>query len=129
MVHHSSSERRDSVRIRRIVTVRHRLNKRDGKKYEDIWQLSTTEDMSYSGLLFSSALPYKVNDVVELQVVMSGVLYLFNGYGRVVRVIEQKNGYFQVAVRYVDLKARPRHAKSLAPTGKKRKVSKAAHKN
>ena len=123
MVRNNSAERRDSVRIRRIVTVRHRLNKRDGKKFEDIWQLSTTEDMSYSGLLFSSALPYKINDVVELQVVMSGVLFLFNGYGRVVRVHEQKNGYFQVAVRYVDLKMRPRNAKSLAPTGIKRKVS------
>ncbi len=129
MVRNNPAERRDSVRVRRIVTVRHRLHKRDGKKYDDIWQLATTEDMSYSGLLFSSALPYKGNDVVELQVVMSGVLYLFNGYGRVVRVNEQKSGYFQVGVKYVDLKARRRNAKSLAPSAPKRKVSKTSRKS
>ncbi len=129
MVDYNSRERRDSVRIKRIVTVRHRLNKRNGKKQEDIWQLSTTEDMSYSGLLFASVLPYKVDDIVELQVVMSGVLFLFNGYGRVVRIHEQKNGYFQVAVKYVDLKVRRRNAKSLAPTSKRRMTSKVSRKS
>ena len=84
--------------------------------------------MSYSGLLFCSALPYRINDIVELQVVMSGVLYLFNGYARVVRVHEQKNGYFQVGVKYVDLKTRRRNAKSLAPKTSKRNLSKTSGK-
>lgn len=107
------NERRDSVRVKRIVTVRHRLHRRDNKKREDVWQLSTTEDMSYSGLLFSSILPYKLGDTVELQVVMSGVLYLFNGYGKVVRISEKQKGVFLVAVKYADLKTRHRDAKSL----------------
>src|SRR3989338_3274405 len=126
MAQYHFTDRRDSVRVRRIVTVRHSLSKRGGKKRDDIWQLSTTQDMSYSGLLFASALPYKANDVVELQVVMSGVLFLFNGYGRVVRVQEQKSGYFHVAVKYVDLKARRRDAKSLRPSGEKHALLKSS---
>ena len=109
MIDANFHDRRDSVRVKRIVTVRHRLFKRDGKKREDIWQLATTEDMSYSGLLFSSVLPYKTEDIIELQVVMSGVLYLFNGYGRVVRVGKEKSGSYHVGIKYVDLKSRRHH--------------------
>lgn len=129
MIKTNVQERRDSVRIKRIVTVRHRLHKRDNKKREDIWQLSTTEDMSYSGLLFNSVLPYQTDDVLELQVVMSGVLFLFNGYGRVVRVLKNEKDYFQVAVKYVDLKS-PRHrdAKSLIASNRKAVPSKPAAK-
>ena len=79
--------------------------------------------MSYSGLLFSSALPYKVDDVLELQVVMSGVLFLFNGYGRVVRFVTHNSGYFQVAVKYIDLKIRRRNAKSIISPALRRKAA------
>jgi len=113
MIKADFQDRRDSVRVKRIVTVRHRLHKRDGKKREDIWQLAMTEDMSYSGLLFSSALPYKTEDVIEVQVVMSGVLFLFNGYGKVVRIVKEKGGTFLVGLKYVDLKTRLQSSKRL----------------
>jgi len=119
MIKKNFNERRDGVRVRRIVTVRHRLHKRDNKVREDVWQLATTEDMSYSGLLFTSVLPYKANDVVELQVVMSGVLFLFNGFGRVMRVAENKKDSYRIAVKYVDLKNRHRGAKSLIASHRK----------
>ena len=81
-----------------------------------MWQLATTENMSLSGLLFVSALAYQSGDIVELQVVMSGVLEIFNGFGKVVRSIRNKGGYYQVGVKYVDLKSRRRSAKTvLAP--------------
>ena len=122
MIKTNFQERRDSVRVKRIVTVRHRLHKRDNKKRDDIWQLATTEDMSYSGLLFTSVLPYQAGDIVELQVVMSGVLFLFNGYGRVVRVSENKKQGHWIAVKYVDLKERHRDAKSLIASHRKETV-------
>jgi hypothetical protein len=128
MINSNFEDRRDSVRVKRIVTVRHKLFKRAGKKHEDIWQLATTEDMSYSGLLFSSALPYKADDIVELQVVMSGVLYLFNGYGKVVRVAKEKGGTFHVAVKYVDLKARRNASAAPQPKPAKRTKSRSAKK-
>ena len=109
----SFEERRDSVRARRIITVRHRLVKHKGKKTDSPWQLSTTENMSLSGLLFVSALPYEASDIVELQVVMSGVLDIFNGFGQVVRTSRNKGGYYHVGVKYVDLKPKNRPAKSL----------------
>lgn len=122
MIKPNFHERRDSIRVKRIVTVRHRLHKRDNKKREDIWQLATTQDMSYSGLLFTSALPYKMGDMVELEVVMSGVLSLFNGYGKVVRVSEDQSDFYLIAVRYVDLKYRHRDAKSLIKSQRKKVV-------
>ena len=109
----SFEERRDSVRAKRIITVRHRLVEHNSKKTETMWQLSTTENMSLSGLLFVSALAYHAGDVVELQVVMSGVLDIFNGYGKIVRSSRNKGGYYHVAVKYVDLKTRKRPAKTM----------------
>jgi len=109
----SYEERRDSFRAKRIITVRHRLIKRHNRKVSSIWQLATTQNMSLSGLLFVSALMYQPGDIVELQVVMSGILDIFNGYGKVVRYSRNKGGYYLIAVKYVDLKLRRRAAKSL----------------
>ena len=109
----SYEERRDSIRAKRIITVRHRLAKRNNRKAESMWQLATTENMSLSGLLFVSALAYQVDDIVELQVVMSGVLDIFNGYGKVVRNSRNKGGHYHVAVKYVDLKTKRRPAKTI----------------
>ena len=78
-------ERRDSVRAKRIITVRHRLVKHNGRRVDSIWQLASTENMSLSGLLFVSAFVYHPGDIIELQVVMSGVLDIFNGFGKVIR--------------------------------------------
>ncbi len=110
-------ERRDSVRAKRIITVRHRLAEHNGKKADSMWQLSTTENMSLSGLLFVSAIAYPAGDVVELQVVMSGVLDIFNGYGKVIRTTRNKGGYYLVGVKYVDLKIKKRPAKTLLKSG------------
>ncbi len=52
-------------------------------------------------------------DIVELQVVMSGVLDIFNGFGKVIRATRNKGGYYQVGVKYVDLKSRRRSAKTV----------------
>jgi hypothetical protein len=109
-------ERRDSVRAKRIITVRHRLAKHNDRKADSIWQMSTTENMSLSGLLFVSALAYHPGDVVELQVVMSGVLDIFNGFGKVMRASRNKGGYWQIGVKYVDLKPKRRPAKSMLST-------------
>lgn len=109
-------ERRDSVRAKRIITVRHRLIRHRNRKLSSIWQLAVTKNMSLSGLLFVSAVAYHTGDIIELQVVMSGVLDIFNGYGKVVRVLRNRGGYYEVGVKYVSLKARRRPAKSLTAT-------------
>ena len=109
----SFEERRDSVRAKRIITVRHRLIKHNDRKVNSMWQMATTENMSLSGLLFVSALDYHPGDIIELQVVMSGILDIFNGFGKVVRTSRNKGGYYQVAVKYVDLKMKRRAAKSI----------------
>ena len=109
----SFEERRDSIRAKRIITVRHRLVKHNNRKVNTMWQLSTTENMSLSGLLFVSAFAYHIGDIVELQVVMSGVLDIFNGFGKVMRISRNKGGYYHVGVKYVELKPKSRSAKSI----------------
>jgi len=109
----SFEDRRDSIRAKRIVTVRHRLIKHNNHKVNSMWQLAATENMSVSGLLFVSALEYHPGDIIELQVVMSGILDIFNGYGKVIRACRNKGGYYQIGVKYVDLKMKRRAAKSL----------------
>ncbi|MBF0489330.1 MAG: hypothetical protein HQL15_01755 [Candidatus Omnitrophica bacterium] len=99
-------ERRDSIRAQRIVTVRHRLVKHNGRKVSSPWQVSLTENMSLSGLLFVSAIPYEKEDWIEVDVVMSGILDIFKGYGQVIRSTLHNAGYYYVAIKYVDLKSR-----------------------
>ncbi len=103
-----NEERRDSLRARRIVTVKHRLVEHKGRSVSKPWQLSTTEDMSLSGLLFVSPFAYEKEDLIEVEVIMSGILDIFKGYGQVVRSIQHKSGYYHVAIKYTDLKPRPR---------------------
>jgi hypothetical protein len=113
-------ERRDSVRAKRIITVRHKLVKHLNRKASSMWQLAMTENMSLSGLLFVSVIQYQPGDIIELQVVMSGVLDIFNGYGKVIRASRNKGGYYHIGVKFVDLKSRRRPAKTLlacAPHG------------
>lgn len=102
----SYEERRDSIRAKRIVTVRHRLYKHKAKKITSTWQMSMTENMSYSGLLFVSAVGYETGDLVELEVVMSGLLDIFKGYAQVIRQTKRKGGFFYIAVKYVDFKSK-----------------------
>ncbi len=111
-------EKRDSIRAKRIVTVRHRLYKQKGKKVTSPWQVSMTENMSFTGLLFVSAIAYNVGDIVEIEVVMSGLLDIFKGYGQVVRQQKHRGDFFYVAVKYVDLK-KPAAQKSLSKSKKK----------
>ena len=109
-------ERRDCIRAKRIVTVRHRLAKHKGRPVKGHWQMSVTEDMSLSGLLFVSAIAYEKDDTVELEVVMSGLLDIFKGYGQVVRFTREKGGHYYIAVKYIDLKIsslKSRSAKSM----------------
>ncbi len=115
----SFDERRDSIRAKRIITVRHRLIKHNSRKVDSMWQLATTENMSLSGLLFISALAYHPGDIIELQVVMSGVLDIFNGFGKVIRSTRNKSGYYQIGVKYVDLKTKNRPAKTVLSSSKK----------
>jgi hypothetical protein len=116
--HNDFQDRRDSVRAKRIITVRHRLAKHNGRKVNSHWQISVTEDMSLSGLLFVSALAYEAADIIEVEVVMSGILDIFKGYGEVVRTVRHKSGHYQIAIKYVDLKpkTKTRSAKSVLRT-------------
>jgi hypothetical protein len=90
------------------MSVQHRLFKRNGKKINDSWHLSATQDMCANGLLFGSDFQYLADDTVELRVVMCGALNIFNGRGRVVRVDKKISGAFYLVAVCLESSARPK---------------------
>ncbi len=100
------AERRQAVRTKRILSIQFRLyQSRSGKKEDAQWHISTTHDMSAVGLSFVSDAPYQVGDILELNMVLSGVLDIYKGFGKVVRVEERVAGLiFLIAVKFVEEK-------------------------
>ncbi len=116
MVKQSIEERRSGIRAKRILSIQYRLVKSKAKNRDSSWQLSTTEDMSISGLAFLSAQSFTPGDILEVQVVMSGVLDIYTGLARVVRTErKQTAAYYLVGVKFLGTKAKLRSAKSYAP--------------
>ncbi len=105
-------ERRHGERVNRVVAVRHRLIKRSGRQVPSEWSLSTTKNMSHSGFLFLSARPYRKGDILELQVVMSGIIDIYRGQAQVVRMTEVGATSFDIGVKNLLPKNPPRKAKS-----------------
>ena len=104
MVKQSSvEERRQAVRAKRILSIQYRLAKSKSKDSDKSWHLSTTYDMSVLGLSFLSEVPYSVDDILELHVVMSGVLDIFKGSGKVVRVDRKESAaFYLIAVKFIE---------------------------
>ena len=95
-----SVERRiGGERVSRVVAISHRLLRHAGRKASSGWSLSTTKNMSQSGLLFMSDIFYRKNDRLEIKVVMCGVIDIFCGEAEVVRVVEVGHRSFDVGVK------------------------------
>ena len=109
MVKQSMNEKRQALRAKRILSIQYRIVKTKVRKADKRWHLSTTHDMSFLGLAFFSDIPLHIDDIIELNVVMSGILDIFKGYGKVVRVEKKITGaFFLVAIKFVDYKKIPR---------------------
>ena len=116
----SMKDRRIAIRAKRILSIQYRLHKSQIKNADHSWHLSTTHDMSALGLSFLSAVPYLVDDILEMHVIMSGVLDIFKGYGQVVRIERKETGAFYfIAVRCIDLQSPARKKATI----KKLKIS------
>lgn len=93
-------ERRKALRAKRILSIQFRLVKSKYKDADRKWHISTTHDMSILGIAFLSEVPYHINDILELQVVMSGVVDIFTGFGQIVRIEKKTKGaYYLIAVK------------------------------
>lgn len=102
MVKQAIEERRRAIRAQRILSIQYRLVSSKSRNSDKHWHLSTTHDMSATGLSFLSDVAYRVDEILELHVVMSGVLDVFKGCGQVVRVDKKDTGSFCfVAVKFV----------------------------
>jgi len=127
MANSYEKERRNWIRAKHVLSLQYRLSKCKRKKYDGSWGLSTTEDMSYGGLSFYTDREYRVNDILELRVVMAGVLDIYTGFTKIIRVVNKKNGaYSLIGVKYLDVrpKKRVKNSDTAINTKKKRSAKK-----
>ena len=86
----SGQERRYCPRAKRIMSIEYRLVSTKRKSADKNWHLSITQDMSCNGLTFYAEQEFKKDELLEVQVIMSGILEIYKGKCRVVRA-EKKN--------------------------------------
>ncbi|MBF0531917.1 MAG: PilZ domain-containing protein [Candidatus Omnitrophica bacterium] len=102
------TERRGFIRAKRVLSIEYRTRESHQPIPDKNWKLSVTHDMSASGLSFYSEGEYRVDDLLEIHVVMSGVLDIFTGFARVVRVEKKKNAAFAfIAVKFESASPKP----------------------
>ncbi len=113
MVKQLIGDRRNATRAKRILSIQFRLTKSRYKDGDTLWHLSTTQDMSIMGLSFLSEVHYYIDDILELHVVMSGILDIYKGYGKVIHVQKKETGVFYlIGVKFFENKALRRKAKT-----------------
>lgn len=102
MVKSILKERRTAQRTKRVLSIEYRLSKSNRPHADHAWHLSTTEDVSATGLSFYSDYEYRPDDTLDIRVVMSGILDIFKGKGKVVHVEQKYMGAcFFVAVEFL----------------------------
>jgi hypothetical protein len=95
MVQQGIKERRQFIRAKRVLAIEYRQPAHKGKKVNE-WNLSTTEDMSLGGIKFFSDHEFRAGDLLEIRVVMSGVLDIYKGMVKIVRVEKKASSSFFV---------------------------------
>ena len=101
MVKPMIKECRRCSRATRILSIEYRLYKSRRSHTDQDWHLSTTEDVSSEGVSFYSDHEYRLGDILDVRVVMSGLLEVFKGPGEVVRVEQKHPGAcFFIALRF-----------------------------
>ncbi|OGW95707.1 MAG: hypothetical protein A2Z81_03330 [Omnitrophica WOR_2 bacterium GWA2_45_18] len=105
VVKQAAGERRQWVRARRVLSIEYSLKESKRKDLQRDSFLSTTQDMSIGGLSFYTDQEYQKGDVLEIRVVMSGVLDIFKGRVKVIRVERKATAsYALVGVSLMDRK-------------------------
>ena len=111
MIQSKIMERRRWIRARRVLSVQHRLHWSKARPPDRAWQIALTEDMSYGGLAFETDAVYGVGDILDLKVVMSGVLDIYEGRAEVVRFQQMTNeAFFLYGVKYIPERAKTSQA-------------------
>ena len=124
MVKQVRSERRSYVRAKRVMSIQFRIVKSRRRKIYSDWYISTTKDMSIGGLAFYTDQDLRVNDVLEIKVSMSGILDIFKGFAKVLRVERKRTAaHYLVAIKIIKKAGRARSAKSYRPRRRIKVVS------
>ena len=91
MVKQLMKDRRTFVRAKRILSIEYRLIKSRFKTVNKSWHLSTTQDMSLGGVAFYTDQDYRIGDILQIRVIMSGILDIFHGQVKIVRIDRRRS--------------------------------------
>lgn len=95
----NTAERRKYPRVARILSIQYRLKKSVYKEADKTtWYNSSTHDMSVDGVAFMTDRSFMVGDILELQVVMSGILSVVSAEGKIVRIEDKKRGKYLIGM-------------------------------
>jgi len=113
MVKPIKSERRKFTRAKRVLSIEYRLHQSKRKTADKSWGLSTTHDMSIEGFTFFTDRDYRVGDILQMRVIMSGTLDIFKGLAKIIRVERRSiSSHLFVAVKLLSEKTKKRPAKT-----------------
>ncbi len=96
MVKQATSDRRQTIRAKHILSIKYRLAQTSRKIVDKSWHLSLTDNMSAGGLAFVSEQEFKKDEILQVEVVMSGILDIFKGYGKVVYASKKPTGVYHL---------------------------------
>lgn len=121
MVNQLVKERRRGDRANRILSIEYRPRAGKAKSADKVWRLSTTQNVGSGRLSFYSDHEYRIDDVLDIRLVMGGVLDVFKGIAKVIRVErKQMAASYLTAVRFVLRTPKPRIDRARAPVLKPR---------
>ena len=114
------TERRVFERAKRVLSLQYKIVKSKTKNYPKNKMLSTTEDMSFEGVSFYSDVELKHGDILDVQVVMSGILDIYNGKAEVKHVSQRNPGTaFLIGVKFQRKPESKKQAKKSNPAAKR----------
>lgn len=116
-------ERRYCPRAKRIMSIEYRLVKTQRKAADKNWHLSITQDMSCNGLTFYSEQELKKGETIDVKVVMSGILEIYNGKCKIIRSERKKTGAnFLTAIMFIKKVSKAPEKKSKPQKKRTKKV-------
>lgn len=97
------AENRKSIRAERSFDIRHRLSKQNRQRVIEPWIMSKTKDISSSGICFASPVLYQKDDILDIEVMTAGIIEVYKGLAKVVRIQEQW-GHYYTALMFIEKK-------------------------
>ena len=95
-------DKRLHPRAERVLSLEFRLISDQESRRDHSWRLSMTTDVSRGGVAFYTDANLKNQDVIEMKIIMSGMIEIYSGFAKVVRVDKRESAaYALIAAQFI----------------------------